>query len=75
MSPADLLNTFSNNLLPIVLISGVGFLMGKYLSVDPRSLGRVNFYFLIPVLVFNLLINNGLPPKEILVTIGFATAL
>jgi hypothetical protein len=75
MSPADLLNTFSNNLLPIVLISGVGFLMGKYLSVDPRSLGRVNFYFLIPVLVFNLLINNGLPLKEILVTMGFAIAV
>lgn len=75
MSISELLSTFTNNLLPIGLIGGVGFLIAKYLSVDSRSLGRVIFYFFSPVLVFNLLIHNELPLNEIVGTMGFAVAV
>ncbi len=39
MSFNELLTTFANNLLPILLVSGAGFLLGKLLTVDSRSLG------------------------------------
>ena len=75
MSFADLVATFVNNLLPIILISGVGFLLGKTLSIEPRGLGRVLFYIFSPVLVFNLLYKNELPLREIIGTMGFAVSI
>ncbi len=71
----DLLQTFSNNLLPILLISGSGFLLGKYLKVEPRPLGRVTFYILSPVLVFNLLTQNQLSPDQIGLMMGYSTTV
>jgi len=67
-----LLNIFANNLLPILLLSGAGFVLGKTLKVDSRPLGRVIFYILSPVLVFNLLTNNDLPLDRIAIMLAFA---
>ena len=64
MSFSDLVSTFANNILPILLISGAGFALGKLLPVDPRSLGRVVFYVFSPVLIFNLLLQNHLKINE-----------
>lgn len=72
---ADLVATFFNNLLPIILISGLGFLLGKTLSIDARSLGRVLFYTFSPILVFNLLYKNKLPLGEIMRTMGVAASV
>jgi predicted permease len=68
VSLIDLFATFANNLLPIMLISVVGFILGKTLNIDARSIGRVSFYFFGPVLVFNLLIHSLLPAGEIIKT-------
>ena len=46
MSFTILVNTFANNILPIVLLGGAGFALGKSLHLDSRSLGRVVFYIL-----------------------------
>ena len=67
-----LLNIFANNLLPILLLSGAGFILGKTLKIDSRPLGRVVFYILSPVLVFNLLTNNDLPLDRIAIMLGFS---
>jgi predicted permease len=64
MSFSDLVSTFANNILPILLISGAGFALGKLLPVDPRSLGRVVFYVFSPVLIFDLLLQNRLKMNE-----------
>ena len=66
-----LLGTFANNLLPILLVSGAGFLLGKALHVDSRSLGRVVFYVFSPILVFNLLLHTGLSPEQIAAAVAF----
>jgi malate permease and related proteins len=68
MSFSELLTTFANNLLPILLISAMGFVLGKTLNIDARSVGRVSFYFFSPILVFNLLIHSQLPGAEIFKT-------
>ncbi len=75
MSFSDLSATFFNNLLPIMLIAGVGYLLGNRLSIDARSVGRVLFYFFSPVLIFNLLYTNQLPLGEILQTMGIAASV
>ena len=60
MSFSVLASTFANNILPILLLSGAGFALGKLLHIDARSLGRVVFYVFSPVLIFDLLLHNRL---------------
>jgi len=65
MSLSELFATFANNILPIMLISAVGYVLGKRLNIDARSVGRIAFYFFSPVLVFNLLTHSKLQAGEI----------
>ncbi len=69
-----LINIFSNNILPVLLLSGAGFILGKIVKIDPRPLGRVIFYILSPVLVFNLLTSNALPIDQIAIMMGYTAA-
>ena len=64
MTFSTLVSTFANNILPILLIGGAGFALGKTLHIEPRSLGRVVFYVFSPVLIFNLLLQNRLKINE-----------
>ena len=57
---STIVSTFTNNILPIILLGSAGFALGKIMHVDPRSLGRVVFYIFSPVLIFDLMIKNGL---------------
>ena len=75
MSLSTLLSTFANNILPIILLGGAGFVLGKVLHVDPRGLGRVVFYVFSPVLIFDLMINSQLKLIEAASVIGFTTAI
>ncbi len=70
-----LLTTFADNLLPILLVSGAGFLLGKTLDVDSRSLGRVVFYVFSPILVFNLLVHTELSSGQIAATVAFTLSV
>ena len=67
----NLASLFINNLLPILLIAGIGYLCGKYLGVEPRSLSRVIFYVFSPCLIFDLLTNSQLSGSDMLRMIGF----
>jgi predicted permease len=72
MSFPVLASTFANNILPIILLSAAGFVLGKLLHIDARSLGRVVFYVFSPVLIFDLLIQNQLKMSEAAIVIAFA---
>lgn len=71
----SLLSVFVNNLLPILLLSGSGYALGRTLNLDSRPLGRVIFYILSPVLVFNLLTSSKLAVESILRMIGFSASV
>ena len=75
MSFNELFTTFANNLLPVFLVSGSGFLLGKFLAVDSRSLGRVVFYIFSPLLVFNLMIKSTLNLRQAFTTIAFTVSV
>jgi predicted permease len=69
----DLINLFSYNLLPILLIVGAGFALGKVFNITPRALSQVIFYIFSPALVFDLLVHSELTNKDIVETLLFAT--
>jgi len=75
MSLSILVNTFANNILPIVLLGSAGFALGKILHIEPRSLGRVVFYVFSPILIFDILINNHLKLSEAASVIGFTVSI
>lgn len=71
----ELFAAFRNNLMPILLIGGAGFVLGKSLAIDSRSLGRVAFYIFSPILVFNLLVHTELSVSEILATMAYSVCV
>jgi predicted permease len=75
MSFSTLFSTFANNILPIILLGGAGFALGKILHVDAQALGRVVFYVFSPVLIFDLMIKNQLKLSEAAIVIGFSTSI
>jgi len=75
MSFSVLIATFANNILPIVLISGAGYILAKLLHIDPSSLGRVVFYVFSPVFIFDLMIKNKLALGEAAVVVGFTVTI
>src|SRR5512134_3352529 len=75
MSISLLASTFAENLLPILLLSGAGFTLGKFLPIDARTIGRVVFYIFAPMLVFNLLVHNEIQFTEAVTVIAFTAAM
>lgn len=58
-----------------MLVGGAGFLLGKFLTVDSRSLGRVVFYVFSPLLVFDLMIKSKLDLQQALTTVGYTVSM
>lgn len=75
MSITELFNTFANNLLPIMLIAAAGYVLGKTLTVDSRTIGRMVFYIFSPLLVFNLMVTSQLNLQQALTTVEYTTAV
>ena len=66
---------FLNNLLPIFLAAGAGFLLVKVLKINPLPLSRVTFYIFSPCLIFSLLTHTNLESGDITRSILFACIL
>jgi len=75
MSLPILLSTFANNLLPILLLSAAGFTLGKFFSIDSRTIGRIVFYIFAPMLVFDLLVQNDLKLGEAFKLMAFTATV
>ncbi len=63
---------FLNNLLPIFLAALAGYLLARWLPINPHTLSSVTFYIFTPCLVFNQLVNNQLSNDAIIRFISFA---
>jgi len=68
---SDLLTVFANNILPIFLAAGGGFLISKFLKVSPRPVSQITFYLFSPCLIFNLITGSKLGTDAILRMVGF----
>jgi predicted permease len=69
-----LIPLFSNNILPIFITAGAGFILGKVIEIDPRTISRIVFYVFSPCLVFMLLTENELEQGAIIQMVGIATS-
>jgi predicted permease len=69
---SNLLGLFLDNLLPVFLIAGTGYFLGKVARVNPRSLSQVIFFVFSPCLIFTLITDNRLGGQDIIRMAGFA---
>lgn len=72
---SSLSSLFINNLLPIILIAGVGFILQRVLKIDPRGLSRVIFYSFTPAFIFSILASTQIEANEMLQMVGLAVTL
>lgn len=66
-----LLAVFANNVLPIFLAAGAGYLVSKYAQISPRAISQLAFNIFIPCLLFKLLTTSDLSNDNILRMVGF----
>ncbi len=59
-----LLSIFAQDVLPIFVIAGVGYLLARRLGADVRTLSRVSFNALAPCLVFTLIVSARITPQD-----------
>jgi predicted permease len=70
---SELFVLFINNLLPIFLAAGAGFLVAKYLGVTPPAVSRIAFYIFSPCLIFTLLTSGQLNGDDITRMVAYAS--
>jgi malate permease and related proteins len=63
---SELFGLFLNNLLPIFLTAGAGYLLSWTLGVNSRPISQLSFYIFSPCLVFVLITRSELGNTEIL---------
>jgi predicted permease len=68
----DILQLFSSNLLPIILVAGIGFALQKLIAIDPQPISQLVFYALSPALVFGLLTASEISINEIMRMVSLA---
>jgi predicted permease len=51
-----LIELFADNILPILIVAGAGYILQRLLRINPRPLSQVIFYILTPCFVFTLLV-------------------
>ena len=72
---SELPTVFANNIMPIFLAAGGGFLVSKFLKVGPRPVSQITFYLFSPCLIFNLITDSKLGNDDILRMVGFSVAV
>ena len=60
----DLLQLFADNLLPVFLTAGAGWVLAATLRPDPRPLSQVALYVLAPCLIFDVILQNAVAPRR-----------
>lgn len=70
----EISTVFTQNIIPIFLVAGVGFLLRKRTSMQKTTVSRLAFYAFSPCLLFSLLVNSSLASSTLLQIAGFAAS-
>lgn len=62
---SEIYSVFDQNILPILIVAGFGFLLRRWFAVDQRSLSSAALNVLSPALVFSSLVNSRVAPEEL----------
>jgi len=71
----DLVRLFADNLLPVFLTAGAGYLLVATLKTDPRPISQVGFNVLAPCLMFRIVVESHVPAGAVLRMTGFTAAV
>ncbi len=63
---------FEQNILPIMLVAGFGFILRRTTHIDKQAISRLTFYIFSPALLFSSLTASALPLAELTQLGGFA---
>lgn len=58
-----------HNILPIMFILGLGYILGKKLNLEVRTLSKINFYVYVPFFIFMQIYNTKMPVEMVKVLI------
>ncbi len=72
---AQLGTIFYTIVLPILLIAGIGFFLQRRLGLDMATLRRLNFYYVIPAMIYTSLVGSSLAGTQMVQIIGFTLAM
>lgn len=61
-----LIEIFFDNIAPILILTGIGYLLGKNFKIDTPTISTLLFYVLSPTLVFTSLYNSDIAGDEVL---------
>jgi malate permease and related proteins len=61
----ELLQIFIDNIAPIMIVSALGYLVGRKHHIDPKPFGRIIFYIFSPSLIFDSLSKNKVETTEL----------
>lgn len=61
----ELISIFVNNIAPVLIVAGVGYIAGKRLKVESRSIGQLIFNVFSPALVFFSLYDSKIGGDEL----------
>ena len=70
-----LLPIFEQNILPLLLLIGTGFLVQKRIGLEMRTLSRLNMYIFVPALALNALSKAVLSTGDLVRVIAFVMTL
>jgi predicted permease len=62
---SELVSIFVNNIAPVLIVAGIGYIAGKKLMVEPRSIGQLIFNIFSPALVFYSLYDSKIGGQEL----------
>jgi malate permease and related proteins len=69
---SSLVNVFFNNLLPILILAGVGCALAALVGVQARPLSQLTFNVLGPALVFQTIAHSTVPVGEVARMVAFS---
>lgn len=71
----DFISLFSNNIFPIIAVAGVGFILQRRTSLDPRPISTAIFNILVPALVFDMVLTTIIPRDDIVKMVLLTSAI
>jgi predicted permease len=69
-----MLRLFADNLLPIFLAAGAGYLLAARMKIEARPIAHIAFYVFAPCLVFRAILSSQVPGQAMARMIGFSLA-
>lgn len=71
----ELISIFANNIAPVLIVAGVGFIAGRRWQLETRTLGILIFNILTPMLVFHSLYTSEIGGGEFGSMVGLVVLL